>query len=115
PTDGDGKRPSVSPLAFLKAAKKAGMRKFDAYAHHPYYGDPSETPASKPTSTGAGGAAPTAITLANIGVLIREVTRLYGNKRIWITEYGSQTNPPDSIFGVSPAHQEPTLTQASAT
>jgi hypothetical protein len=29
------------------------------------------------------------------------VTRLYGNKRIWITEYGYQTNPPDEFFGVS--------------
>ena len=112
PTDGDGKRPSVSPLVFLKAAKKAGMRRFDAYAHHPYYGDPSESPSKKPTSTGAGGAAPTAITLANIGVLIREVTRLYGNKRIWITEYGYQTNPPDTIFGVTLANQARYLTQA---
>ena len=31
------------------------------------------------------------------------MTRLYGNKRIWVTEYGYQTNPPDQIFGVSPA------------
>ena len=112
PTDGDGKRPSVSPLVFLKAARKAGMRRFDAYAHHPYYGDPSESPSKKPTSTGAAGAAPTAITLANISVLIREVTRLYGNKRIWITEYGYQTNPPDTIFGVTLANQARYLTQA---
>ena len=114
PTDGGGKRPSVSPLAFLKAAKKAGMRRFDAYAHHPYYGDPSETPSSKPSSTGAAGAVPTAVTLANLNVLIHEVTRLYGRKRIWITEYGYQTNPPDSIFGVTPAKQARYLTQAFA-
>ena len=31
-------RPSVSPLAFMRALKKAGLKKFDAYAHHPYYG-----------------------------------------------------------------------------
>ena len=29
------------------------------------------------------------------------MTRLYGRKRIWITEYGYQTNPPDGVFGVS--------------
>ena len=33
-------RPTVSPLAFMRALKAAGLsaRKFDAYAHHPYYG-----------------------------------------------------------------------------
>ena len=40
------------------------------------------------------------------------MTRLYGNKRIWITEYGYQTNPPDRIFGVSCANQARYLTQA---
>ena len=61
---------------------------------------------------GSRGNAPTAITLGNINVLIREVTRLYGNKRIWITEYGYQTNPPDPIFGVTLAKQARYLTQA---
>ena len=32
--------------------------------------------------------------------LIKLVTQLYGNKRIWITEYGYETNPPDTLFGV---------------
>ena len=40
------------------------------------------------------------------------MTRLYGNKRIWITEYGYQTNPPDRVFGVSWANQAKYLTQA---
>ena len=30
-------RPSISPLAFLRAASKAGLKTFDAWAHHPYY------------------------------------------------------------------------------
>ena len=104
-------RPSLSPLAFLRGMKKAGATKFDAYAHHPYYGRPSETPSSPPPP-GKRGVAPTAVTLGNINVLIKEVTRLYGNKRIWVTEYGYQTNPPDRIFGVSPALQARYLTQA---
>ena len=29
------------------------------------------------------------------------LTRLYGRKHLWITEYGYQTNPPDRSFGVS--------------
>ena len=31
-------RPSVDPLSFLSAAKAAGMKTFDVYAHHPYCG-----------------------------------------------------------------------------
>ena len=104
-------RPGMSPLAFLRAMKAAGAAKFDAYAHHPYYGAPNETP-STPPPPGKRGVAPTAVTLGNIGVLIREVTRLYGNKRIWISEYGYQTNPPDRIFGVTFAKQASYLTQA---
>ncbi|HET8652411.1 MAG TPA: glycosyl hydrolase, partial [Gaiellaceae bacterium] len=88
------KRPSTSPIGFLRAAKAAGMRTFDAYAHHPYAGDPAYRPSARPRN-------PRAITLANIGRLIDEVTILYGEKPIWITEYGYETSPPDHIFGVS--------------
>jgi hypothetical protein len=89
----NGAKPSVSPLAFLRAMKKAGARGFDAYAHHPYYGGPSETPTTAPPGR-------TAVTLGNIDVLVRELTRLYGGKRIWLTEYGYQTSPEDRVFGV---------------
>jgi hypothetical protein len=105
-------RPSVSPLAFLRAAKKAGLKTFDAWAHHPYYGTPSDTPTSKPVT--AKGTPATAVMLGNLSDLTKEVTRLYGNKRIWITEYGYQTNPPDKVFGVSLAKQAAYLTQAFA-
>ena len=104
-------RPALSPIAFLRGMKLAGATGFDAYAHHPYYGSPSETP-STPPPTPSRGQAPTAITLGNINLLILEVTKLYGNKRIWITEYGYQTNPPDPIFGVTLAKQATYLTQA---
>ena len=104
-------RPAVSPLPFLRAMKRAGAKGFDAYAHHPYYGAPRETP-STPPPPGIHGNAATAITLGNLNLLIAEVTRLYGNKRIWITEYGYQTNPPDRIFGVTRANQAKYLTQS---
>jgi hypothetical protein len=103
-------RPSVSPLAFLRAAKKAGLKSFDAWAHHPYYAGPSDQPTTRPVT--AKGAPATAVTLGNIGDLIKAVTQLYGNKRIWITEYGYQTNPPDKIFGVTYAKQSAYLTEA---
>jgi hypothetical protein len=101
------RRASVSPLAFLRAAKRAGMKRFDAYAHHPYYGKRTETPKSKPKAR-------TAVGLGNINDLIKELTRLYGKKRLWITEYGYQTNPPDRVFGVSYAKQASYLKQAYA-
>jgi len=102
-----GIRPSVSPLAFMRALKTDGLKKFDVYAHHPYYQTPSDTPASKPKVA-------TAVTLGNINVLIAELTRLWGKKRLWITEYGYQTYPTDRIFGVTYAKQALYLKQAFA-
>ena len=61
--------------------------RFDAYAHHPYAGSPGLAPGAKPKNRRA-------ITLGNIQNLIDEVTRLYGPKPIWITEYGYETSPP---------------------
>jgi hypothetical protein len=98
-------RSSLSPIPFLRGMKKAGAR-FDAYAHHPYYGHRTETPRSRPPLRG------TAVTLGNIDVLIKELTRLYGPKRVWLTEYGYQTNPPDRAFGVSFVNQARYLSQA---
>ena len=107
-------RPSVSPLPFLRAMKAGGAKGFDAYAHHPYYQSPVETPSTKP-GQGPRGQAPTAVTLGNIDVLIKEIDRLYGRRvRVWITEYGYQTKPPDPILGVSYAKQAAYLTQAVA-
>ena len=41
---------------------------------------------------------PTAVTLGNFEMLTKELQRLYGNMRIWVTEYGYQTNPPDKTL-----------------
>ena len=98
-------RPSMSPLAFMRAARKAGMRKMDAYAHHPYYSSRRETPAS-PGRSGA-------VELGNIRSLIALSNKLFGRKPIWITEYGFQT-PPDRLFGVSYAQQARYVSQAYA-
>jgi hypothetical protein len=103
-------RPSVSPLAFLRAVKKAGLKTFDAWAHHPYYAGPSDQPTTKPVT--AKGAPATAVTLGNFSDLTKLLTQLYGNKRVWITEYGYQTDPPDPLFGVSYAKQAAYLKQA---
>jgi len=100
-------RPSISPLAFLAAVKTFGLRHFDVWAHHPYYGRPTETPTTKPKDR-------TSVTLANIGDLTKLLTKLYGNKKLWITEYGYQTRPPDKAFGVTWIKQAQYLTKAYA-
>jgi Glycosyl hydrolase catalytic core len=99
-------RPSLSPLSFMRLTRAAGLRNLDAYAHNPYYGKPSETPASKPGGSSA-------VTLGNMNTLISLVNKLWGKKRIWITEYGWQT-PPDRIFGVSFARQAAYVRQSYA-
>ncbi len=110
--DPNESRPSVSPIAFLRAVKKAGLKTFDAWAHHPYNASATDQPTTKPVTEN--GAPTNAVTLGNIGDLIKVVTQLYGNKRIWITEYGYQTNPPDTLLGVTYAKQAAYLTQAFA-
>jgi hypothetical protein len=101
-------RPSTSPLVFLTWLRRAGLKRFDAYAHHPYYGSKTEKPTTMPTSKKS-------VTLANIGLLINQLNRLYGrSKRLWVTEYGYQTRPPDRLFGVSYATQAKYVHQAIA-
>jgi hypothetical protein len=99
------RRASISPLAFLRLTKKYHLRRFDAWAHHPYASRPTQSPATKPKAN-------TAVILGNFGDLVKELTRLYGHKRIWITEYGYQTRPPDRVFGVSWKTQAKYLAQA---
>jgi hypothetical protein len=100
-------RPSTSPLVFLTWLRRAGLKRFDAYAHHPYYGSRLERPSTIPRTKNA-------VTLGNIGVLMRQLKRLYGSKRLWVTEYGYQTRPPDRFFGVSYALQAKYVHQAYA-
>ena len=100
-----GRRPAPTPIPFVRAMR-AGKPTFDVYAHHPYPGSPSESP-SEPPSVKA------RITLGNLGVLIRELNRLgWSTKRVWLTEYGYQTKPPDGLFGVTPTNQAAYMRQA---
>jgi hypothetical protein len=98
------KRAAPTPIPFMIAAKKAGLKRFDAWAHHPYPGSPTQTPTTKPKFGFIG--------LGNIDVLIKEETKLWGAKPIWLTEYGYQTKPQDPVFGVSYADQAKYLRQA---
>ena len=99
-------RPTPDPLVFLSALKKAGLKKFDVYAHHPYYGLRNQKPTTKPERK--------TVRMGNLGTLTKLLGRLYGKKHLWITEYGYQTNPPDRVFGVSWKNQARYLAQAYA-
>jgi len=106
---GRNRRPSIAPLAFLADLKHYGLKRnhFDVYAHHPYYGARTESPTTMPKGKQT-------VTLANLGVLTKLLGKLYGNKKLWITEYGYQTRPPDRAFGVSWRNQARYLTKAYA-
>jgi hypothetical protein len=94
-----GAHGGVSPVAWI-AGMKAAHAKLDAYAHNPYPLSRGETP----TSGGCDHC--TTITMATLPRLISNVQRAFGTRtRIWLTEYGYQTNPPDRLLGVSYATQ----------
>jgi hypothetical protein len=101
-------RPSTSPLVFMTWLRRAGLKRFDAWAHHPYYGSRLEKPNTMPVSKKG-------VTLANISVMIKRLNMLWGrSKRLWVTEYGYQTRPPDRLFGVSYSTQAKYVHQAIA-
>jgi hypothetical protein len=90
-----GSTGGVSPIAWI-AGMHAAHARLDAYAHNPYPLDPKlETPL-----TGACGHCDT-LTMATAARLETLVARDFGRARIWLTEYGYQTNPPDRLLGVS--------------
>ena len=78
----------------------ARRARLDAYAHNPYPLDPKrETPctaACEELHDGHDGDAQR---------LERLVARNFPRARIWLTEYGYQSNPPDRLLGVTPALQ----------
>jgi hypothetical protein len=88
----------MSPLAFMQGMARAHA-KLDAYAQNPYPGSSGETPLHDPCSWCR------TLTMARLPQIRADVTRYFGPKPIWLTEYGYQTNPPDRILGVSPALQ----------
>jgi hypothetical protein len=96
----------ISPVEFIRGMRAVGAR-LDAYAHHPYPLGPYETPFA-----GGCGHCET-ITMATLDKLLREVSKAFGDTRIWLTEYGYQTDPPDRLLGVSYARQATYLAEAA--
>jgi hypothetical protein len=99
----------LSPVAFMRGMRAAHAH-LDAYSHHPYPITRGERPSgfARNVCKYCKGV----LTLANLPVLLKEVRRDFGAKRIWLTEYGYQTNPPDRS-GVSRSVQAKYLAEAS--
>ena len=89
----------MSPVDFMRGMGRAGAH-LDAYAHHPHPLSPAETP-----FTGGCSWCRT-ISMATLDRLVDETRAVFGSRtRIWLTELGYQTNPPDKILGVTWAKQ----------
>jgi hypothetical protein len=84
----------MSPLSFMEGMHASHAR-LDAFAHHPYPVDRRETP----FQTVCSGCA--YFTMARLSTIRADVTKYFGAKPLWLTEYGYQTNPPDRLLGVS--------------
>jgi len=100
---------ALSPLAFMRGMRAAHPR-LDAYSHHPYPITRGETPFG--FAPGVCRYCKGILTLANLPELIKEVRRDFGPKRIWLTEYGYQTNQAKR-YGVSEAAQARYLSDAA--
>jgi hypothetical protein len=102
-----GSTGGVSPVDWI-AGMAAAHARLDAYAHNPYPLRPGETPMS------GGCDHCETITMATLPRLLRDVQRAFGvHTRIWLTEYGYQTNPPDKLLGVSYATQAKYVSEAA--
>ncbi len=97
----------MGPVQFMRGMRAAHAR-LDAYSHHPYPVSPHETPTSMSCRYCKG-----VLTMARLPELLQEVKRDFGSKRVWLTEYGYQTNPPDRYLGVSRGLQAKYLAEAA--
>ena len=106
--DGDalrGRQAAVRDCAQPRRLRVTG------FAHHPYNQGGSKPPQTR-------GKRATEITISSVGRLKRVLDagarrrRIPKSLPIHYTEYGFQTNPPDLLFGVSPARQAEYINQS---
>src|SRR5262249_42676367 len=109
---GGGTAPRASAGGASPGAWPAGMHaahaRLDAYAHNPYPLDPKR---ESPLTGGCRHC--TTITMATLNRLVSLVAQEFPRARIWLTEYGYQTNPPDRILGVALALQARYISDAA--
>lgn len=101
-----GLRPTHSPGKFAELVARANPRlKFDAWTHHPYPSVPSARPSQVVKWPN--------VSLASLPRFTTNLKKWFKRKTmpIWITEYGHQTRPEDSL-GVPYATQAAYIQQA---
>jgi hypothetical protein len=101
-----GLRPTHSPGKFAELVAKANPRlKFDAWSHHPYPFNPSSPPSQVVKWPN--------VSLASLPRFDANLKTWFKRKSvpIWITEYGHQTRPEDSL-GVPYSKQAAYIQQA---
>ena len=103
-----GVRPTHSPGKFAELVAKANPRlKFSAWAHHPYPSTPNLRPGQVVKWPN--------VSLTSLPRFQQNLKKWFRqrNPQIWVTEYGHQTRPQDSL-GVSYAVQSAYVQQAIA-
>jgi len=101
-----GLRPTHTPGKFAELVAKANPGlKFDAWSHHPYPFNPNSPPSQVVKWPN--------VSLASLPRFEDSLKTWFKRKTvpIWITEYGHQTKPPDSL-GVSYAKQAAYIQQS---
>jgi hypothetical protein len=101
-----GIRPDHSPGRFAELVAKANPTlKFDAWAHHPYPSNPNDRPTQLVKWPN--------VSLMSLPRFEQNLNTWFHRKvtPIWITEYGHQTRPPDSL-GIPWSTQSQYITQA---
>lgn len=123
--DRPGPRQNVAPLRFLRELACVDRRfrplrrrecrgfrplRADGYAHHPYsFYDPPNVGDPRPDN----------VQIADLGRLASTLARLHQRGRIaqslpiYVTEYGYETNPPDTVRGVTLDQQASYLSEAT--
>ena len=102
----NGIRPTHSPGTFAELVAKANPRlKFDAWSHHPYPSVPTSPPSQIVKWPN--------VSLASLPRFDASLKTWFKRKSvpIWITEYGHQTRPEDSL-GIPYAQQAAYIQQA---
>jgi hypothetical protein len=101
-----GLRPTHSPGKFAELVAKANPRlRFDAWTHHPYPFNPNSPPTQRVRWPN--------VSLVSLPRFETELKRFFKRKSvpIWITEYGHQTRPEDSL-GIPYARQAAYIQQS---
>jgi len=109
-----------SPLKGKDAKVRSGCRKFkkfglvNAIAHHPY----TRAAANPPLTRDSGPDDITYRSLNKLPTLLKKISqrskRVKSNMPVYLTEYGIQTNPPNTRFGQSEKNQARYINQSDA-